>query len=101
MKKQILFLSLLVAAVFAAGCTPKEDVYRNEIEKIIVNADIPLIQLESSFNGERFSYQIENPNFYDSVKIAAGEATPKPAVFQAASLIIRKNTLTATTCQWR
>lgn len=82
----ILLSSILVAAVIAVGCAPKEDVYRKEIEKIIVNAQIPLIQLESNFNGERLSYQIENPNFYDSLEIAAGQATPQPAVFQAASL---------------
>lgn len=82
----ILLSSILVAAVITVGCAPKEDVYRKEIEKIIVNAQIPLIQLESNFNGERLSYQIENPNFYDSLEIAAGQATPQPAVFQAASL---------------
>ena len=83
--KAIAALSIAFAAVLV-GCAPKADPYREELQKIIVKAEVPLIQLESSFNGERFSYQIENPNFYDSVKIAAGEATPKPAVFQAASL---------------
>lgn len=83
--KAIAALSIAIAAILA-GCAPKADPYREELQKIIVKAEVPLIQLESSFNGERLSYQIENPNFYDSVKIAAGEATPKPAVFQAASL---------------
>ena len=69
-----------------ASCAPKADPYKGAIKDIIVKAEVPLIQLESNFNGEKLSYQIENPNFYDSVKIAAGEATPKPAVFQAASL---------------
>ena len=79
-------LTALAAVVLAVSCAPKEDTYKKEIEKIIVEAQVPLIQLESNFNGKQLSYQIENPNFYDSVKIAAGQATPKPAVFQAASL---------------
>ena len=83
--KAIAALSIAFAAVLV-GCAPKADPYKEELQKIIVKAEVPLIQLESNFNGERLSYQIENPNFYDSVKIAAGEATPKPAVFQAASL---------------
>ena len=88
--KNRIFSTILLAALAIAGlatsCAPKEDPYKKEIEKIIVNAQVPLIQLESNFNGKQLSYQIENQNFYDSVKIAAGEATPKPAVFQAASL---------------
>lgn len=81
----MLLLALIVSA-FTVSCAPEQDLYREDIKKIIVDAQIPLIQLESNFNGERLSYQIENPAFYDSVKIAAGEATPQPAVFQAASL---------------
>ncbi len=77
---------MAVAAFAIVGCGPKNDPYKEELQKIIVKAEVPLIQLESNFNGKKLSYQIENPNFYDSVKIAAGEATPKPAVFQAASL---------------
>ena len=77
---------ILMVAGFTVSCAPKEDVYKKEIRNIIVKAEIPLIQLESNFNGEKLSYQIENPNFYDSLKIAAGQATPQPAVFQAASL---------------
>ncbi len=90
MKKTISFftaaLAVCLMAVTVSGCGPKQDPYKDAIGKIIVDAQVPLIQLESSFNGEKLSYQIENPNFYDSVKIAAGEATPKPAIFQAASL---------------
>lgn len=78
--------ALCVIGCICASCAPKADPYKESIKDIIVKAEVPLIQLESNFNGERLSYQIENPNFYDSVKIAAGEATPKPAVFQAASL---------------
>ncbi len=84
-----LFNIILASLAFAGvvvSCAPKVDTYKKEIENIIVEAQVPLIQLESNFNGKQLSYQIENPNFYDSVKIAAGEATPKPAVFQAASL---------------
>ena len=87
--KTRLFNIILASLAFAGvvvSCAPKEDTYKKEIENIIVEAQVPLIQLESNFNGKQLSYQIENPNFYDSVKIAAGEATPKPAVFQAASL---------------
>ena len=90
MKKTISFLAALLAVCLmggiVAGCGPKQDPCKDAIQKIIVDAKVPLIQLESNFNGEKFSYQIENPNFYDSVKIAAGEATPQPAIFQAASL---------------
>lgn len=71
---------------FLTSCAPKGEPYKEEIKKIITDAQIPLIQIESNFNGEKFSYQIENPNFYDSLQIQAGTATPKPAVFQAASL---------------
>ena len=81
-----MFLSALMVSAFTVSCATEQDLYKDEIKRIIVGAQVPLIQLESSFNGERLSYQIENPNFYDSVKIASGEATPKPAVFQAASL---------------
>ncbi len=77
---------IAMAVSLIISCTPKADPYKEEIKNIIVKAEVPLIQLESNWGGEKFSYQIENPNFYDSVKIAAGEATPKPAVFQAASL---------------
>lgn len=77
----------MALAVSFAGCSQKKDFYKDEISKIIVGAQVPLIQLESSFNGERLSYQIENPDFYDSVKVKAGvPATPQPAIFQAASL---------------
>ena len=89
MKNISSFLTALMAVAIVVGtasCGPKQDPYKDAIQKIIVDAQVPLIQLESSFNGEKFSYQIENPNFYDSVKIAAGEATPHPAIFQAASL---------------
>ena len=77
---------MAIAALAIIGCGAKNDLYKEELQKIIVKAEVPLIQLESNFNGKKLSYQIENPNFYDSVKIAAGEATPKPAIFQAASL---------------
>lgn len=77
----------MALAVSFAGCSQKKDFYKDEISKIIVGAQVPLIQLESNFNGERLSYQIENPDFYDSVKVKAGvPATPQPAIFQAASL---------------
>lgn len=76
----------ILDATYGDSQREREDSYREEIERIIVDAQIPLIQLESNFNGERLSYQIENPNFYDSLKIAEGVATPKPAIFQAASL---------------
>ena len=65
----IFILATLAVAGFVASCAPKEDTYKKEIEKIIVEAQVPLIQLESNFNGKQLSYQIENPNFYDSVKI--------------------------------
>ena len=84
--KAIAASCMAVAALMIVSCGPKNDPYKEELQKIIVKAEVPLIQLESNFNGKKLSYQIENPNFYDSVKIAAGEATPKPAVFQAASL---------------
>lgn len=77
---------ILMVAGFTVSCTTKEDAYKKDILDIIVKAEIPLIQLESNFNGEKLSYQIENPNFYDSVKITTGQATPQPAIFQAASL---------------
>lgn len=80
------FFAALIVSAFTVSCAPDEDVYKDAIKGIIIESQVPLIQLESNFNGERLSYQIENPNFYDSVKIASGEATPKPAVFQAASL---------------
>lgn len=63
-----------------------EQLYRAEIEKIIEQAQVPLIQLEYHSPQENISLQVENPRFYDSVKIDAGTATPHPAVFQAASL---------------
>ena len=84
--QKAIFCILCVIGCMCASCAPKADPYKDAIKEIIVKAEVPLIQLESNFNGEKLSYQIENPNFYDSVKIAAGEATPKPAVFQAASL---------------
>lgn len=83
----VALVATIMVAAFTVSCAPEKDLYKERIRKIIVDAQIPLIQLESSFNGERLSYQIENPNFYDSLKIAAGGAsTPQPAVFQAASL---------------
>ena len=78
--------ALMLLGALVAGCAPKQDPYKDAIQKIIVDAEIPLIQLESNFYGKHLSYQIENPNFYDSVKIASGEAVPAPAIFQAASL---------------
>ena len=84
--KAIAISCMAIAALAIIGCSTKNDPYKEELQKIIVKAEVPLIQLESNFNGKKLSYQIENPNFYDSVKIAAGEATPKPAIFQAASL---------------
>ena len=84
--QKAIFCILCIIGCMCASCAPKADPYKDALKEIIVKAEVPLIQLESNFNGERLSYQIENPNFYDSVKIAAGEATPKPAVFQAASL---------------
>ena len=84
--RAIVALVLAGAFSFLTGCAPKGEPYKEEIKKIITDAQIPLIQIESNFNGEKFSYQIENPNFYDSLQIQAGTATPKPAVFQAASL---------------
>ena len=80
-----MFLSALMVSAFTVSCATEQDLYKDEIKRIIVGAQVPLIQLESSFNGERLSYQIENPNFYDSVKIASGEATPKPAVLERPS----------------
>lgn len=77
---------LCVSILFASSCSQKEDAFKGELQKIIVEAQVPLIQLESNFNGKAISCQIENPNFYDSLAIAAGDATPHPAVFQAASL---------------
>lgn len=77
---------LCIMGGMIVSCASKPDPYKDAIKKIIVDAQIPLIQLESNFNGEKLSYQIENPNFYDSVKIESGEAVPAPAVFQAASL---------------
>lgn len=84
--KAIATSCMAIAALAIIGCGAKNDPYKEELQKIIVKAEVPLLQLESNFNGKKLSYQIENPNFYDSVKIAAGEATPKPAIFQAASL---------------
>ena len=81
-----IFCILCVIVCICVSCAPKADPYKDAVKEIIVKAEVPLIQLESNFNGEKYSCQIENPNFYDSLKIASGEATPKPAVFQAASL---------------
>ncbi len=79
-----------LVALFIAGCAQQKtenEIYKEEIAKIIADAQIPLMQLEYISPNGKFSAQIENPAFYDSLKIAAGEAaTPEPAVFQAASL---------------
>ena len=65
----------------------KEKYYKTEISRIIQDANVPLIQLEYISPKEKISVQVENPAYYDSLKIAAGEAvTPQPAIFQAASL---------------
>lgn len=79
-----------LVALFITGCAHQKtenEIYKEEIAKIIADAQIPLMQLEYVSPNGKFSAQIENPAFYDSLKIAAGEtATPEPAVFQAASL---------------
>ncbi len=84
------FCALLsFAALFFAQCSnpDKTEFYKDSIASIIAEADVPLIQLEYVSPQESLSVQIENPAFYDSLKIAAGEpATPQPAIFQAASL---------------
>ncbi len=90
MKKLFIALIFFIPTVFLTSCSQKESqeqYYKEEIAKIISEAKVPLIQLKyTSPNGE-FYGQIENPAFYDSLKIAVGEAnTPQPAVFQAASL---------------
>lgn len=84
------FCALLsFAALFFAQCSnpDKTEFYKDSIASIITEADVPLIQLEYVSPQESLSVQVENPAFYDSLKIAAGEpATPQPAIFQAASL---------------
>lgn len=82
--RAIAALVLAGAFSFLTGCAPKGEPYKEEIKKIITDAQIPLIQIESNFNGEKISYEIENPNFQDS--LAAGKVSNRPAVFQAASL---------------
>ena len=84
--RALVALVLVGTFSFLTSCAPKAEPYKAEIKKIITDTQIPLIQIESNFNGEKISYQIENQNFYDSLQIQAGTATPKPAVFQAASL---------------
>ncbi len=94
--KKILFalatlvVCLLAATMLVSSCSQQErqnEYYKTEVAKIIGEAKIPLIQLEYVSPEAKFSAQIENPAFYDSLKIASGEpATPQPAIFQAASL---------------
>ena len=89
MKRVSLFASLLFVATVFVHCSNQdnEQFYRDEIAKIISDAQVPLIQLEYISPEERISLQVENPAFYDSLKIASAEpATPQPAIFQAASL---------------
>lgn len=63
------------------------ELYRDKLAGIIKSANVPLIQLEYTSPSEKISLQVENPAFYDSVKIAQGvPATAQPAIFQAASL---------------
>lgn len=85
-----LLLPCLGLIALFTGCAQQKtenEIYKEEIAKIIADAQIPLMQLEYISPNGKFSAQIENPAFYDSLKIAAGEAaTPEPAVFQAASL---------------
>ncbi len=90
MKKLFFAAAVIGLAALFAGCTQKESkeqFYKDEISKIISEAKIPLIQLEYVSPDRKFAAQVENPAFYDSLKIASGEpATPQPAIFQAASL---------------
>lgn len=87
---RLLLPAFAAVALLMAGCAQQKtenEIYKEEIAKIISEAGIPLIQLEYISPNSKFSAQIENPAFYDSLKIAAGEAaTPQPAIFQAASL---------------
>jgi CubicO group peptidase (beta-lactamase class C family) len=84
--------ALLVLTIYTlCSCSAQKDgqlqLYKDELANIINTANIPLIQLEYSSPSEKISLQVENPAFYDSVKIAQGiSATPQPAIFQAASL---------------
>ncbi len=88
--KKIIFAVCTMAVVLFASCSQQEtqhEFYKQELSKIISDAKVPLIQLEYISPDSKFAAQIENPAFYDSLKIASGEpATPQPAIFQAASL---------------
>ena len=89
MKRVALLASLLFVATVFVHCSNQdnEQFYRDEIAKIISDAQVPLIQLEYISPEERISLQVENPAFYDSLKIASAEpATPQPAICQASSL---------------
>ncbi len=86
----VIAIALVTTTTIFTSCSQKESkdgFYREAVAKIISDAQIPLIQLEYISPDRSFSAQIENPAFYDSLKIAAGvPATPQPAIFQAASL---------------
>lgn len=90
MKKLFFAVCTFAVAMLFASCSQQEkqnEFYKQELVKIISEAKIPLIQLEYISPDSKFAAQVENPAFYDSLKIAAGEpATPQPAIFQAASL---------------
>ncbi len=88
-RRAAVFASLLFVATLFAHCSNPDKIqfYKGKIASIISESGVPLIQLEYVSPEETISIQVENPAFYDSLKIAAGEpATPQPAIFQAASL---------------
>lgn len=83
------FFTLAVASAFLiVSCSPKAEGpdYQKEIEKIITEAQIPVIDLEYNSPSEKITVFAINKNFYDSSRIANNTAVARPAVFQAASL---------------
>lgn len=84
-----LLLTFLSALSLLSGCKSGEDnsrFYRENLEKIIVDENIPLIQLRYISPEEDIALQIENPAYKDSLSTGCFQGTPEPAVFQAASL---------------
>lgn len=83
-----LFTLLAVASLLFASCGTKieEKDYGAELEKIITDAQVPLIDLEYNTPSGKIALFAVNGNFYDSTDIANNRAVAKPAVFQAASL---------------